>query len=223
MTARVALVTAARARDLDEDMPLLLRALAARGIAADAVVGDDAAVEWAAFDTVVVRSTWDYFVRREEFLAWAEGVAAATGIHNPVPVLRWNSDKRYLLDLERWGVPIVPTTFVEPGAAAELPDDPVDLIVKPVVSAGSNDTARYAAGEREAALAHVERLQAEGRVAMVQPYQHGVDERGETALLYFDGRFSHAIRKGPIFAAGPKMVGGLFDGDEIRTRQHSDA
>src|ERR1044072_611569 len=147
MPARVALVPAARPRDLDEDMPLLLRALAARGIAAEAVVWDDAAVEWAAFDTVVVRSTWDYFVRREEFLAWAERVAAVTALHNPVPVLRWNSDKRYLLDLERWGVPIVPTTFVEPGAAAELPDDPVDLLVKPVVCAGSNDTARYAAGE----------------------------------------------------------------------------
>src|ERR1044072_896794 len=223
MTARVALVTAARARDLDEDMPLLLRALAARGIAAEAVVWEDAAGGGAPFVGGVGRPPCDYFVRREEFLAWAERVAAVTALHNPVPVLRWNSDKRYLLDLERWGVPIVPTTFVEPGAAAELPDDPVDLIVKPVVSAGSNDTARYAAGEREAALAHVERLQAEGRVAMVQPYQHGVDERGETALLYFDGRFSHAIRKAPIFAAGPQMVGGLFAREETRPRQPSAA
>ena len=67
------------------------------------------------FDLVVVRSTWDYFARREEFLAWAERVAAVTALHNPVSVLRWNSDKRYLRDLERAGVPIVPTTFVEPG------------------------------------------------------------------------------------------------------------
>ena len=84
---------------------------------------------------------------------------------------------------------------------------------------GSNDTARYRAGEREAALAHVARLQAEGRVAMVQPYQHAVDEQGETALLFFDGRFSHAIRKGAIFAAGPQMVGGLFAREEIRPRE----
>jgi glutathione synthase/RimK-type ligase-like ATP-grasp enzyme len=226
MTARVALVTAAAAQGLDEDMPLLLRALAAQGAEAAEVVWDDPAVEWGGFDLVVVRSTWDYFARREEFLAWAERVAAVSELHNPVPVLRWNSDKRYLLDLERAGVPIVPTTFVEPDGEVELPAGAagtVDLIVKPAVSAGSNDTARYGPGEREAALAHVARLQADGRVAMVQPYQHGVDEHGETALLYFDGRFSHAIRKGAIFASGPQMVGGLFAREEIRPREPSAA
>jgi glutathione synthase/RimK-type ligase-like ATP-grasp enzyme len=220
MTARVALATAARARGLDEDMPLLLRALTGRGIEAVEAVWDDPAVDWGAFDVVVVRSTWDYFERRDEFLAWAERVAAVSELHNPVCVLRWNSDKRYLLDLARRGVPIVPTTFVEPCAAGELPAS-TDLIVKPAVSAGSNDTARYGAGERQAALAHVARLQADGRVAMVQPYQGGVDDRGETALLYFDGRSSHAIRKGAIFAAGPQMVGGLFAREEIQPREPS--
>lgn len=224
MAGRVALVTAERARGLDEDMPLLLAALAARGLVAAEVVWDDPAVEWSGFDLVVVRSTWDYFARREEFLAWAERVAAVAELHNPVSVLRWNSDKRYLRDLERAGVPIVPTTFVEPGetAAPTLPPDgALDVIVKPAVSAGSNDTARYRAGERDAALAHVARLRAEGRMAMVQPYQGGVDEQGETALLYFDGRFSHAIRKGAIFAGGPQMVGGLFAREDIRAREAS--
>jgi O-ureido-D-serine cyclo-ligase len=223
---RVALVTAERARGLDEDMPLLLAALEEPGLAAAEVVWDDPAVEWSGFDLVVVRSTWDYFARREEFLAWAERVAAVSELHNPVSVLRWNSDKRYLRDLERAGVPIVPTTFVEPGepAATALPeDDALDVIVKPAVSAGSNDTARYRMGEGAAARAHVARLQAESRVAMVQPYQRGVDEQGETALLYFDGRFSHAIRKGAIFAGGPQMVGGLFAREEIQPREASAA
>jgi O-ureido-D-serine cyclo-ligase len=219
----VALVTAARARGLDEDMAPLLAALAARGLDAVEVVWDDPAVEWGGFDLVVLRSTWDYYARREEFLAWAERVAAVSELHNPVPVLRWNTDKRYLRDLERAGVPIVPTTFLGPGEPAtltELPEqDKLDVIVKPAVSAGSNDTARYRAGEREAALAHVVRLQSEDRSAMVQPYQHAVDEHGETALVYFDGRFSHAIRKGAIFAGGPQMVGGLFAREEIGARE----
>jgi len=117
-------------------------------------------------------------------------------------------------------VPIVPTTFVGPGEPAALPPDgELDVIVKPTVSAGSNDTARYGVGESEAALAHVARLQAAGRVAMVQPYQHAVDEHGETALVYFDGRYSHAIRKGAIFAGGPQMVGGLFAREEIGARE----
>jgi len=226
MTARVALVTAAAACGLDEDMPLLLRALDAQGLEAVEVVWDDPAVEWGGFDLVVVRSTWDYFARRDEFLAWAERVAAVSELHNPVPVLRWNSDKRYLLDLERAGVPIVPTTFFEPGgsnAVALLADDALDVIVKPAVSAGANDTARYRAGDRGAAVAHVARLQAEARVAMVQPYQRDIDERGETALLYFEGRFSHAIRKGAIFTVAPEMVGGLFAREEIRPREPSAA
>ncbi len=221
---RVALVTAARARGLDEDMPLLLAALAARGLEAVEAVWDDPAVDWGGFDLVVLRSAWDYYARREEFLAWAERVAAVSVLHNPVPVLRWNTDKRYLRDLERAGVPIVPTTFVAPGEPATLPaDGELDVIVKPAVSAGSNDTARYRAGEREAALVHVARLQAEGRMAMVQPYQRAVDEYGETALLYFDGRFSHAIRKGAIFAVGPQIVGGLFAREEIQPREPSAA
>ena len=122
-------------------------------------------------------------------------------------------------------MPIVPTTFVGPGEPAALPPDgELDVIVKPTVSAGSNDTARYGVGESEAALAHVARLQAAGRVAMVQPYQHAVDEHGETALVYFDGGFSHAIRKGAIFAAGPQIVvGGLFAREETQPREASAA
>jgi hypothetical protein len=213
----VALVTAAPARGLDGDMPPLLAALGLLGIGAREVVWDDPTVDWDAFDLVVVRSAWDYFARREAFVAWAERVEAATRLENPAAVLRWNSDKRYLRELDAAGVPIVPTTFLAPGEALDLPEGG-DLIVKPAVSAGSNDTARHRDGDRGAAMAHVQRLHDEGRVAMVQPYQRAVDERGETALVYFDGELSHAIEKGAIFAAGPQMVGGLFAREQIRPR-----
>lgn len=202
---------------------MLQRALAELGMAAEIVVWDDAAVEWQRFDAAVVRSTWDYFSRRAELLAWADRVAAATLLLNPPPVLRWSTDKRYLAELAGAGVPIVPTTFVDAGDAVALPEL-ADVIVKPAVSAGSNDTARYRlAGERDAALAHVERLVVAGRTAMVQPYQRSVDKHGETALVYFEERFSHAIRKGAIFAAGPEMVGGLFARESIEPRTPSDA
>jgi O-ureido-D-serine cyclo-ligase len=220
--ASIALVTAAAARDLDEDMPPLLAALRERGLAATAAVWDDPAVDWSAFGLVLLRSTWDYFARRDAFLAWAERVAAVTKLHNPVPLLAWNTDKRYLHDLERGGVAVVPTTFLAPGAGEELPPH-VDFMVKPAVSAGSNDTARYGEGDAVTARTHVRRLHEAGRVAMVQPYQRAVDERGETALVYVDGTLSHAIEKGPIFAAGPQMVGGLFAREQIRPRAPSAA
>jgi glutathione synthase/RimK-type ligase-like ATP-grasp enzyme len=220
----VALVTAAPAQDLDDDLPPLTAALAARGIDHEVVRWDDPAVDWAAFDLVVVRSVWDYVHRREEFLAWAERTAAVTAFVNPPAHLRWSSDKRYLADLHAAGVPTVPTAFAGPGEAMDWPDAP-QVVIKPAVSAGSIDTAKYAMNHAERsnerppaeAVAHVARLHADGRVAMAQPYLEAVEgERGETALVFLDGRLSHACRKGPMLVPGLAVVGGLFVEEDIR-------
>jgi hypothetical protein len=156
---------------------------------------DDPAVDWAAFDLAVVRSCWDYAGRLEEFLGWAETVPR---LANPVEVLRWNTDKVYLRDLERAGLPVVPTVW-DPSAADDLPDAP-EWVVKPSVSAGSRDTARW--DTPPAVLAHVAELTGAGRTAMVQPYLTSVDDLGETAMLFIGGGFSHAVRKGPLLAPG---------------------
>ena len=190
---RVALATAAAFPQLDWDGPALLAALPE----AEVCVWDDPEVDWASYDLVVVRSTWDYFERRDEFLAWADRVPR---LLNPAAVLRWNTDKRYLRDLEAAGVPVVPTTWLQPGDAFEPPSG--EYVVKPVVSAAARDTARYGAGEDDAARAHADRLLAAGRTVMVQPYLRDVDTAGETALLHFAGEFSHAARKPPILVAG---------------------
>ena len=189
--ARVALATWSGLPDLDADSALLPPALAELGVQAVPAVWDDPAVDWAAYDLVVVRSTWDYTLRREEFLAWAHGVPR---LLNPAPVLAWNSRKTYLRDLEAAGVPVVPTTFVAPGQ--EYAPPPGEVVVKPTVSAGARDTERHADGRDGAAL--VARLHAQGRTAMVQPYVDGIDAHGETAVLLCDGELSHAARKAPL-------------------------
>ena len=135
---------------------------------------------------------------------------------NPPELIAWNTDKRYLDDLAAAGIPVVPTSFVAPGGPVVLGSE--DCVVKPTVSAGSKDTARFAAGEHERALELVERIHASGRTAMVQPYIPSVDERGETALLYFGGRFSHAIHKGPLLRPGEAPAEGLFALEEIHPR-----
>lgn len=205
---RIALVTTAAARDLDEDLPLLDAALRARGAVVD-IVDWDAPVGWSAYTRVVVRSTWDYALRRADFLAWAERVGP--GLRNRADVLRWNTDKRYLAEL---GVPIPPTTFVTPGA--RLPDLDGEVVVKPAVSAGAKDTARHR--HPDAARAHLRDLLDAGRVAMVQPYLASVDALGETALVYFGGRYSHAIRKGPILREPGAQADGLFAPEDISVR-----
>jgi glutathione synthase/RimK-type ligase-like ATP-grasp enzyme len=215
--ARVALATAAEAVGLDDDEPLLLAALRSRGIAAESVVWDDPAADWAAWDLAVLRSTWDYPRRREAFLSWARQVATTSALHNPPGVVAWSSDKRYLLELAAAGVPTVPSAIAAPGEPVQLPADG-PFVVKPSVSAGSQDTARYEPAQRAAATAHAERLHAQGRDVLVQPYLADVDVRGETAIVHIGGRYSHAIRKGPILAGDVETVGGLFAREQIDVR-----
>jgi glutathione synthase/RimK-type ligase-like ATP-grasp enzyme len=192
---RVALVSSERGLRVDPDLPIAAPALREAGLTVDLVRWDDPAVDWAAFDLAVVRSCWDYAWRREEFLAWAETVPR---LRNDASVLRWNSDKTYLRDLERLGLPVVPTVW-NPTTAGQLPDAD-EWVVKPSVSAGSRDTARWSAADD--ALAHAGQLIAAGRTAMAQPYLDSVDDAGETAMLFLGGRFSHAVRKGPLLGRG---------------------
>lgn len=195
MTLRVALATCEAFPDLDDDGPALLSALAAEGLDVS-VHAWDAAVDWAAFDLVVIRCTWDYTERLEEFLAWTRTVPR---LANSAEVIAWNTDKTYLRRLEQAGIPIVATDWLEPGDAFTPPVMP--FVVKPTVSAGARDTAAYPAGD-EAAIAHVEALLAAGRPVMVQPYQPQVDDLGETAVLVFGGAVSHGARKGAVLEIG---------------------
>jgi glutathione synthase/RimK-type ligase-like ATP-grasp enzyme len=216
---RVALATCADVagadgRGLDADGVAVAETLVAAGHAAHAAVWDDPAVDWGGYDVVLLRSTWDYAERRKDFLAWAAGVAAGSRLLNPLPVVQWNTDKVYLQDLAAAGVPVVPTAFIAPGEPLRLPAGG-EYVVKPAVSAGSRSTGRYGPDDADTARAHAEALLAAGRTVMVQPYVASVDARGETALVYVDGAFSHALRKGPILPPGGTLITGLFAPEQI--------
>ncbi len=220
--ARVALVTCAEIAELDPDDRLLLDPLETLRVGADPVVWDDAGVNWGAYDLVVLRSTWDYPRRRDEFVAWARTVPR---LANPANVVSWNTDKRYLSELASAGVPVVPTEWIAPADAWALPVRG-EWVIKPAVSAGSLDTGRYDMSDpahRDLALAHLGRLRQAGRLAMVQPYLPSVDTQGETALLFFAGQYSHAIRKGPMLTGPDEAVKGLYKVEDITPRQPSDA
>lgn len=211
---RIALVTSAAGRPLDDDLEPLRAALVAAGAEVDDPDWRDAGVDWSAYDRAVIRSTWDYVDHPAEFLDWARRAASLTDLHNPAAVIAWNADKRYLGELAAAGARVVPTTYVEVGddaTTAPLPTDR-EYVVKPTVSVGSRDTVRYGVGatDEARARAHLARLVGAGRAAMVQPYQGSVDAEGETALLYFGGVLSHAIRKGPLLERGGAAHTALF-------------
>jgi glutathione synthase/RimK-type ligase-like ATP-grasp enzyme len=213
---RVALATCSAFPDGDADDVGLPAAIGGDVVFA---IWDDPAVDWAAFDLVVVRSTWDYHHRRDAFLAWADGLGER--LVNPPAVLAWNTDKRYLHELAGTGLPVVATTLVAPGHDFAAPAG--EYVVKPTVSAGSRDTARFSDGETARAAALVEAIHAGGRTAMVQPYIASVDARGETALLFFDGAFSHAIHKGPLLRPGAAPTSDVFAPETIEPRTPSAA
>lgn len=220
---RVAIVSATAALGTDDDETFLLPALRGLGAEPAVVVWDDAALDWSSFDVVVLRSTWDYTMRRDEFLAWVAATDAVTRLRNRSDVVRWNSDKVYLRDLVDLGLPVVPTSFFVPGDRPRMPDrEP--FVVKPTISAGSRNTARYASDEQAVGLGHARRLLDRGRTIMVQPYVASVDERGETALVFIGGRYSHAATKAALLVPGARAnEDKLFAAEKLHATEASAA
>jgi glutathione synthase/RimK-type ligase-like ATP-grasp enzyme len=202
----VGLVTFSALPDLDPDDRPLAAALEARGLSLKPVVWDDPSVDWAGMRVAVLRSTWDYFHRRDEFVAWARRVSEATQLWNPVPVVEWNTHKFYLRELAAKGAPVVPTAFLERGRRADLGAILAlrawpTVVVKPAVSADSWGTIRATAETLAAGQAHLDALLSE-RDVMVQPFLSSVEESGERCLVFIDGQLSHAVRKRSLFLGG---------------------
>ena len=218
----IALVTTESARGHDKDLGILSRALDASGVKWNIVNWDDPQVQWSDYSIAVLRSPWDYHERIAEFSRWLKLVAMKTRLMNSLPIVEWNLDKRYLRELMSADIAVMETVFVE--SEADLANEVFsrDVIVKPAISAGSNNTARHkhdAAGARE----HARKLLNNGISVLAQPYQSAIDEYGETGLVYLGGEFSHGFRKAPIFADKDQNHNGLYVVEEITSRIPSNA
>lgn len=192
MPLTVALATCAEFPDLFSDDDGLVAALRARGVRAVPAVWDDPAVAWDAYDLVVIRSTWDYHERRDEYVAWARSVPR---LLNPAKVVEWNTDKTYLRGLAEAGVPVVPTVW-SPPSLADVPWD--DVVVKPAISAGARNTL-HCRRDDPAGEELLQLIRAEG-TAMVQPYLASVEGYGERSLLFAEGTLTHAVRRNPALS-----------------------
>lgn len=210
----IALATSAALPGLSADDRLLLHALRARGLAAEPVVWEDPHYDWAAVTLCVVRSTWDYAYRRREFLAWAQRVADALPLWNPLPIVVWNTHKQYLVDLGTNGVPTVPTRMLPAESRTTLAnvcdeEGWDEVILKAAVAQTGRYLMRVPADQRDAGQHHLDRL-LPSEDMLVQPFLPGVTAEGETSLVYVDRAFSHAVRKRP--AAGDFRVHDDFEG-----------
>ncbi len=203
----ITIVTHAGLRDGSSDDVALAAALIERGAKVRFAAWNDPSVDWASTSLTVIRSTWDYHLNPIAWFAWLTLVDTKTRLVNPAALIRWNSDKRYLLDLERAGVPIIPTVIVE--HATDLPrlvrdNGWTDVVLKPAIGASAHGARRFRGAALDSeAVAHAEALASQG-VSLLQPYQHGIEIERERSLVYVNGVYAHAFTK-PGFYAG---VGG---------------
>ena len=206
----VALVSCMNLPEPDPDAAPLAAALDAAGIRSRVLAWDDPAVEWSRAPMTVFRSSWNYPLRREAFMAWAETTARLTDLWNSLPVVQWNSHKSYLLELERRGIRIASTVLVVRGSTRSLGDildergwD--EVVIKPAVSCASFRTRHFRRNQQDEGESHLRDLARDGDV-LVQQYLPSVNSYGERSLVWIDGEITHSIRKSPRFEGQEESV-----------------
>jgi glutathione synthase/RimK-type ligase-like ATP-grasp enzyme len=218
----IAFATSAAWPALTPDDRLAADACRALGVRVSPAVWSDPPVEWSKFDAIIVRSTWDYHKRYAEFVQWiGELERDGCRVWNPCPLLRWNANKRYLADLERRGVPIVPTAWMadgSDGAVRAVMNERGwdDVVVKPTISATAHGMRRVRRADLERGIRdHREHAAGVGpkEEVLVQPFMREIGTAGEWSLVFFGGAFSHSVRKRPV--AGDFRVQTEFGGSSV--------
>ena len=187
----------------------LMQSLVRLGAMATLVAWDDVRTEslepvGSGHEVYVLRTTWDYWDRLDDFRSFlGEMDRSHAVLLNPPPTVLANLDKTYLERLEAQGVSIVPTIFVERGGEAVAAEQARSrgwsaVVAKPSVGAAASGLERFDRID-EALVEYLQELTTTG-MALVQPFMPRVVCEGETSLVYFNGAFSHAVRKVP--AAG---------------------
>ena len=204
--------------DLDklfEEDELLLRGFQAQGFHARPVVWNDPAVDWDEFDIALIRSTWDYLDEQEHFLEVLSRIEASScRLFNPISAVRWNIDKNYLFDLEKWGIPVIPTILASEanaGTVQRLFGDRLGqtVILKPTIGLGASHSQRVPLDELDAALMELRASQPQ-REYLVQPFVETILSEGEWSFIYFNHQLSHVLLKKP--AANDYRVQGIYGG-----------
>ncbi len=199
MSPSVRLVTAAHLPDLAPDDQELLHALRQEGVEAEIAVWDDPAVNWAHAPLTVVRSVFDYHLRRDEFISWVDQVEPLTSLQNPPQIIRWNSHKSYLMRMIGDGFPAIPTEWVDQGTSVDLravlaARSWSEAVVKPAVSASAHGTLKVAEDNLDEAQAHLDGLAHQGD-ALIQPYLYDFETTGETSVIWLGGERTHGVRR----------------------------
>ena len=201
---RIALATCSNLPSFEVDDRPLVEVLETLGVEVLQPSWDDCSFDWRSVDACLIRTTWDYMDRCDEFVAWAEKAGSLTKLFNSSAVVRWNTDKCYLRELEDDGVACVPTLWLERGSTPDVGAMARErgwdrAFLKPTVGASASGTFRFETDEVgvRAATEHLVNLLPTKSV-MLQPYLHSVETLGELSALIIDGQLTHGVRKVPV-------------------------
>jgi hypothetical protein len=195
---RLAIATCAQFPQVYPDDVYFVSVLERLGVQPVVCIWNDPSVDWTAFDAVLIRTVWDYFQYYAAFLAWLDMLDRLdVPTINDTRLIRWNSEKRYLLDIEQQGVPIIPTRVAPAGRLAEVlalaTED--ELVIKPTISGGAWHTVRGTPGS--AAFNNAIATLPDDLDFLIQPFVPEIATDGEWSLLYYAGAYSHAVIKRP--------------------------
>lgn len=215
---RVGLVTCLQMPEVDDDEALLLAALRDAGLDATVLAWETAAPTDAAL--WILRSPWNYHLQHRQFLAWLDSVAAVGEVYNPPSIVKWNSDKAYLVELAECGLPVAPTVLLPKGSAVDLESlvatrGWAQWVIKPSISLGSFMTECFSLDQLQQAQRFADRALTE-RAMLVQPYLRAVEAYGERSLVCIGGEVCHAVRKSPRFSGGHEAVTPVTIADDER-------
>ncbi|WP_143960599.1 ATP-grasp domain-containing protein [Litoribacter populi] len=206
MTGKIGVVTCESLGDYNNNAEsedsILSELLTAEGFDFKFEVWSDRAVDWSQYTHLVVKSPWDYFDRYVEFTTWCQTIIeSGIPVFNNLKTILWNSDKKYLQEIQEKGHKIIPTHFLQKNQPIYLEDVFVefstdDLIFKPTISGGAKNTIKLHKGETDAISSNLEEL-VKNEDFLLQPFIPEIVAEGEYSLIFFNNKFSHAVLKSP--------------------------
>jgi len=209
---------------------LLVEGFGQRGLDASLVNWSDMDVEWNTYDIALVRSTWDYIDRREEFLDVLSRIETSScKLYNPFAAIAWNSDKHYLFDLVKWSIPIVPTYHVNKELLAEvqtmfLENNWQEAIFKPTVGGGASGIYKVNTHDIPTEGQNIFERHPE-HIYLIQPLAESVQSEGEWSYVFFAGELAYVLLKKA--AVGEyriqSMYGGTLEMTEPTTQDRLEA
>ncbi len=208
-----------------DENEMLLNLFQQHGHQVELQVWDNPLVDWKAYDVVIVKSTWDYFIGKiEQFYSWLDYLESNNiPCLNKPDLIRWNADKHYLLDIAWNGLNIVPTYIIEKNEAIDFnflfeKFETDELIIKPCISGGAMNTMRVKQTNIEEHLPTFNNWIKE-QAYLVQPLKKEIITEGEWSFVYFNGKFSHQLLK--VAQEGDFRIQHFFGG-KITTPQNNE-